>query len=594
MLEKKSLATLATLVYHLHPDLEIAVIDWVIRTHEAVVKALRFQGIAGVKFIPAGPLRIEDFGEFGGCVDHARLLRAYGLVFIDTGDGRQPLDQHRQIDSRERSSIERLVEEAAEEAVDLLALLPIVRVVASNDLHGTDTVIRDGTLRSEQTPHVDRHLRNLMAGLNIVYGEQPETVIKLVHMAMNGVARELSAEIAKVTAELREQFQSEDRAKDARDRQLVKQLGDKLGRKPTSEELEEMFTNISSSETETGWSSRFELIEQAEDNAVRRLFAWDKLVDGVRQAYAHKPRTAKFFEEAAEAAFLALEREWQLGEADYWNPAKTKVIRGVSVDPEAFGLPASNDGQPIRLNVVVIRSQSSWAGKVCRLGNPRRSRRGKELPLLFPDHEIRPKADIVIQIADEGPAGTRVQVSTRSKITLDPIARRLRLADLRQRYSCLEAGSNGQLSFLAESREAADQLVAGLKREGMRQVRAFGSKVVIYRHRGYRFSDTAQVVQRLMAGGRQVIILDQDAQEALSERGNNTITVRNAQWRQEVVTVLYSAEFGTLVGNAYATNPFAPRCRLAGQGIVAVTIATMRDSARYLEERLNDAQQSAE
>jgi hypothetical protein len=543
---EKSLAAMATLVYHLCPDLEVGVVDWIIRRSAAVIRALGFQGIARVKFIPSGPLRVEDFPEYGGCVDHARLYREYGLVFIDAGYGLQPLDQHGQPDGRERSSIERLVEEAATaENLDLLTLMPIVRVVARNDLHGTDTVERDRGrvgLRSENTPHVDRHLRNLVGGLNIVYQDKPETVLKFVHMAMNGVWHAMPRRI-----------EEEERA-----------AGLHL--------------------TDTGPLSEDELIrrikerEKLEDRVVRELFVWERVVENVRLVYAQKkPDAVRIFEQASEAAFQALEQEWLRAVADYWDATKTQIITGVRVDPRAFGLPANDDGRATQLTVAVIESSSSAAGKVCRLGNPVRRRRGRDLPLNFSEQPSRPKADIVIQFMPSGSEGTKVQVSTRGA-TLDPITYRLRLADLRARFHCLRAGDNGRLHILMDSVAEAKQ-VSRFIRGHVYRVQTDGRRVTIHPFYAQHQSEVARTLRHFFIS-REVIILDEDALSALRERGNNTIVVRDAQGQSSIVPVLYAAEFGTLVGNAYATNPHAPPCSISPEGIVAVVIAAMRDSAR--------------
>ncbi len=104
-----------------------------------------------------------------------------------------------------------------------------------------------------------------------------------------------------------------------------------------------------------------------------------------------------------------------------------------------------------------------------------------------------------------------------------------------------------------------------------------------------RLGDVARQIER-HSDGRSIIIIDRAARRQLRESGNNLITVRNAQWEEVSVSVQYLADFLSSMGCSHNTNPYALRCSLTSSEIVAVLIATLRDSCRNQERRGNRSQ----
>ncbi|MFH1047179.1 MAG: hypothetical protein V1738_02650 [Patescibacteria group bacterium] len=559
MQQQNSLAKFATLVFHLHPDLEVCVVDWLIRVYAEICQsALGFDGVARVKFIPSGPLRVEDWSEFGGCVDHEALFKKYGVVFIDAGYGRQPLDQHRQSDCHEVSSIERFVSLACEAGADLIWLMALVRVVAANDLYGSDTAAIGHETRDSATPHTPRHLRNLIGGLNLILKQKPaeelkpgelngpERVLQLVHMALNGVAKALPDCLAAAEMQLELHF----------------------GQEGTSFEV------------------RLVQREKAENDQVKKLFTWGQLLKNVEACYAERPEYIKYFKDMAEVAFQALEQQWLIAERDYWDKNKCRVIENIRLDPAAFGL----DSRRNPVTVAILKSKSTRGGDMTRRGNEPRWLRQKLIPEPMPGQPLRKKADFTIQILEEGPDGTKFQISTRKvkdvAADLRPISYELRLADLRRRHFCLEVTEDNSL-FIYGGQQTMS-LVQKMRSIGLDATVDSKDRdfVRIYRH-GKRISDIARAISRAVS--QSVYILDQLSFGELAEVGNNLVTVRNTQWEQVSLPVMYIADFASVLGNAFNTNPFAPRTILSAREIINIFFATLERSHREMRQATEQA-----
>jgi len=173
-----------TLVVHLLPDLEALFMLWLILFFKPVREALGVVAAPKLKFIPAGPLRAEDWP---GLTPETSALEEAGYLFLDCGGG--SLDQHGKTSGGVKntvSSIELLVQASGLDQVSP-HLMPLVDVIRENDLRGQD-VARDTKYRQSSTPHTPRHLKNVILGWNLMFPDHPEKVVRQAHVAFTGMA----------------------------------------------------------------------------------------------------------------------------------------------------------------------------------------------------------------------------------------------------------------------------------------------------------------------------------------------------------------------------------------------------------------------
>ncbi len=294
-----------TVVLHLSPDLEALFMLYLIRNFAAVRERLDIVDEPQVKFIPAGPLRAEDWAP--GSDLRPEPLEAKGFMFMDCGGGR--LDQHdKYAVGCSMSSLDLLVHFCD---LDRIApeLMPVVAIISSNDLSGKD-VVRDVTYRRSPTPHTPRHMRNIILGWNLAHRD-PAKVVELSDLAFRGLAKHIDEQIAGMLAE----------------------------DLPTQERFEEA-------------------LGQAD---FAGLLLADNLIKGVGLLAGPDSREAALFRGAVETALQAMEAEWDLAVADYWknstlmNASCARKIDGVTVHRQ--------------ITVACGHSASSRYGAVTRLGN---------------------------------------------------------------------------------------------------------------------------------------------------------------------------------------------------------------------------------
>ncbi len=329
-----------TLVMHLSPDLEALFMGWLIAAHESVREALGVVDHPRLKFIPAGPLRKEDWSGEEDVT--AAALEAKGYQFLDCGRGK--LDQHGRPENENRnsvSSLDLLVHEANLDAL-LPHLMPIVAIISNNDLTGQD-IIPVRSWKESETPHTPRQLRNMIQGWNLLNKENPSKTFSLASTAFGSIERGVEHRLA--------------------------QVGDFA---PTS----------------TG----------TPDAAIdfREFFLADRIVENVGRHFAvsygadaHDEiaiATEGFRKEAADA-LMALEKEWETAVQDYWRGAKVRDIHVAIKTPQGQ---ASK-----RLALAFGRSASTRFGMVTRLGNEGRRPPHEGCPR-------RPKADVTIQFYGDG------------------------------------------------------------------------------------------------------------------------------------------------------------------------------------------------
>lgn len=296
-----------TVVLHFCPDLEALFMTFLIRNFPAVREKLGLADEPKLKFIPAGPLRQQDWPDHDDLRPEA--LEADGFMFMDCGGGR--LDQHdKHAVGCSMSSLDLLVhfcdfDEIAPE------LMPVVEIISRNDLSGKD-VVRDTSYRRSPTPHTPRHLRNIVLGWNLFHKGRPEGVVCLAETAFRGLARSI-------------------------DEQVNGRLAEGL---PTQERFEEALSEID----------------------FAGLFLAENLIKGVELlGEKDEVRSAAAFKSSVEKALRAMEAEWEKAVVDYWQRSTimeascARRINGVTVHRQ--------------ITVACGHSASTRYGAVTRLGN---------------------------------------------------------------------------------------------------------------------------------------------------------------------------------------------------------------------------------
>jgi hypothetical protein len=329
-----------TLVMHQSPDLEALFMGWLITSHECVSEALNVKERPHIKFIPAGPLRAEDWP--GEETLDAKALEAKGYQFLDCGRGE--LDQHGRPENENRNSVSSL--DLLVHAVNLDALLPylmpIVAIISNNDLTGQD-VAPNRSWKESETPHTPRQLRNVILGWNLLNKENPVRVFSLVTTAFGCIETNVGHRLT--------------------------QVGDvsptSIGNPDAAIDYREFFL--------------------ADDivNGASRYFA---TVYGIDVGEENEIVTEEFRKEVNDA-LVAQEREWETAVQDYWAATQGRDIN------VAIRTPAGVTNQ--RMSLAYGKSASTRFGAVTRLGNM-----GKRPP--HEGKPRRPKADITIQFYGEG------------------------------------------------------------------------------------------------------------------------------------------------------------------------------------------------
>lgn len=177
---------------HLRPDLEVLIMAALIFDKLEVRKALDLVDEPVLKFIPAGPLRQEDWQKIVADDLRAEHLEQEGYLFMDCGGGF--LDQHGKLSEldgfgqNQLASIDLLVH-----ASDLFSfadhLAPVVKIISDNDLYGTE-IVKDGGLgipAQSSSPNTARHLRNIVIGWNMLLPENPGKVLELTMLAFKAI-----------------------------------------------------------------------------------------------------------------------------------------------------------------------------------------------------------------------------------------------------------------------------------------------------------------------------------------------------------------------------------------------------------------------
>jgi len=563
---KKAIAALAIMVYHKFPDAEVVASDSLLRMFPEILKGIKYDGIERIKFINSGPLRLEDWMEEFGTIDSA-LLRGKRVVPVDCGHNLDPWDQHGQQDCRRRASIGRIIEDAADAGADVTWCGAFVDVIEGNDLDAEDMAILGKKDKDPRWPNVALQFRNFLTGLNLMMPDEPEKVLMLGNMACNGLLSVLRERMLKVEPVI--------------EAKLAEVRGDAPPKLLNTKELVKWRKRCPDA---NGMRSDLEKIE------VKKLFGWEQVLTNVRALYAGQPEYIKYFEQMADAAFAACQREWDLGDKDYWSD-KTRMFNGLRVNPLDFDVKAESRpaGHEDRLNLLFGFSTSKWFGKVCRRGNVPEYKKGKikqERP--HTDQPVRHKSDIICQIFETGPDGTKFLVSTRGDVTLRPLAFQLRQADLRKKYYCLETEREGRLKIRVDTDEAAGKLAQKLKANSRipgLNFRADRKFVHITRNRSVKISHIAQLVQRHGVDHKSVIVIDRKARDQLADSGNNLISVHDANWDVVDIAVMYFADFLSSFGNAHNTNPDAIYSALTPEEIRRIVLWVMNNSARQADRR---------
>jgi hypothetical protein len=171
---RKPRQTVKTVVIHENPDTEALFIAWIVTRTEVGRKTFNVSSDARLVFIPSGPLdpkgalwNIKGFAQENL---NAEWLEDHGYLFVDCGGGLGRLDQHGRPENKKSSvvsSLDMLVASNPHLFLDLLYLLPLFEVISRNDKTGEKIAIDSSVERRKSgTPHTDRHLRNILDGLN--------------------------------------------------------------------------------------------------------------------------------------------------------------------------------------------------------------------------------------------------------------------------------------------------------------------------------------------------------------------------------------------------------------------------------------------
>ena len=257
-----------TLVIHMKPDLENTLVVFLLTTFLTLARRLGISDGPAIKFIPAGPLRPEDWpGQSDLSVE---ALERQGYMFIDCGGGQH--DHHRRWPDKtdnDQSSLD-LVLKLTGADLALRHLMPVFKLVSDNDLTGQQ-IVQDKGRDQSATPHTARHLRNVILGWNKIHADDPQAVVDLAGLAYGGLVALAEAEFRSAEADHGQLF-----------------LADNLCRGVA-------------------------------------LYCGQLVEDGEMDS-AEAEEISADFRQSVESALGVLEYDWTQGENDYWSP-KTTVLK---------------------------------------------------------------------------------------------------------------------------------------------------------------------------------------------------------------------------------------------------------------------------
>lgn len=360
-----------TLVMHLSPDLEVLFMGWLIIAYECVREALGVVDHPKLKFIPAGPLRKEDWA--GEETVTAEVLEAKGYLFLDCGRGK--LDQHGRPENENRnsvSSVDLMVHEANLDAL-LPHLMPIVAIISENDLTGEDVIPKGISWKGTATPNTPRSLRNVIQGWNVLNKDNPSRVFSLSSTAFGSIESAVGQRLA--------------------------QVGDcsqtSVGNPDTSINYREFFL-----------ADRITVAAPAHFATIVGVDAHDEIANA-----------SETFRKECDDALMAMQKDWDVAVRDYWAAGTgVRDIRVATKNPDGKTFWKS-------MSLAFGKSEAARFGAVTRLGND-----GYKRP--FQGRQRRPKADVIVQFYGPG----RFLIYRRGDdVSLDRVAAAVREADLRKR-----------------------------------------------------------------------------------------------------------------------------------------------------------------
>lgn len=181
----KNSKKISTVVLHSNPDLEALTGLWLLSRFPEIAKSEGLEGEIVAKFIPSGPLRIQDWSWVRNaerCLNSI-YLEEMGYLFFDCGGGR--LDQHgkEEYGHNHVSSLQLLMYRYGLNLAHP-ELAPLMSLISANDLHATDVAARHD-YRHSPTPNTPRHIRNMVAGWNLMYPDNPHMVAARVLSALD-------------------------------------------------------------------------------------------------------------------------------------------------------------------------------------------------------------------------------------------------------------------------------------------------------------------------------------------------------------------------------------------------------------------------
>lgn len=174
-----------TLVLHTSPDLDGLAADDLIKRFVQIAEVVGVCRDPGLKFVPAGPLRKEDWPDARELT--AEYIEGQGYLGIDSVGGL--LDHHgkEHLTGGSMSTLDLLTHHAGLDQMEAYKVLkPIIAIFSANDLTGQDICFDNG-FKESRWPNTQRHLRNLVIGWNLRYSDNPERVVELFGTAMDGI-----------------------------------------------------------------------------------------------------------------------------------------------------------------------------------------------------------------------------------------------------------------------------------------------------------------------------------------------------------------------------------------------------------------------
>ena len=183
-----------TVVVHINPDLESTALLWLLFSYPQFARRLRYSSVSErvgvvaepeIKFIPAGPLRKEDWASEPEVTVEALIQKGY--MFLDCAGGEFDHHPHQASSgSNIKSSLDTVVEQSGAD-VKLAFMRRIFRKISKNDTVGED-IVKDTSYHGSDTPHTPRHLRNILMGWNLQHHGNGLAVIKKSRFAYCAIA----------------------------------------------------------------------------------------------------------------------------------------------------------------------------------------------------------------------------------------------------------------------------------------------------------------------------------------------------------------------------------------------------------------------